>query len=173
MLTIQNLAPVLDLASTHGGLRDDRHVSSVLAETGWDPSPPDHDGAIDDCRWRFAGPSSDPVLGTHTWTSSSGGTGLGLGIIIETASLPAARALRDTIRAHIVSIGSFVQVESGEGWCAWSDGRVRVDLGVLAGSENDGESIRSTVQVGLEPEGLDPEGGAGIPIAGVDHPARL
>lgn len=157
MLTIQNLAPVLDLASTHGGLRDDERVTSVLAETGWDPSPPDHDGEIDDCRWRFGGPSSDPVLGAHTWTSSSGGTGLGLGIIIETASLPAARALRDTIRDHIVLLRTFVRIESDDTWCAWSDGRVRIDLGVLPGSDLNGTTIPATVQVGLEPE--NPEAG--------------
>lgn len=157
MLTIQNLAPVLDLASAHGGLRDDERVSSVLAETGWDPSPPDHDDGIDDCRWRFAGPSSDALLGAHTWTSSSDGAGLGLGIIIETASLPAARALRDTIRDHVISLGSFVRIESDETWSAWSDGRVRIDLGVLAGSSEDGKTIPSTVQVNLEPENPEAE----------------
>jgi hypothetical protein len=151
MLTLHDLAPLLDVALTQNGLRDPEQVTTMLAMNHWVPGPAEHNGTEEERHWRAAEVPAASPLGASVWTSSSLSSGLRLGFVVEASSADEAEALRDAIRDRIVAERRFAPVASDQLWSNWSDGDYTVYLAALEGSTEPGKDIPWTVQVSFEP----------------------
>ena len=151
MLTLHDLAPVLDVALAAEGLKDPELPISVLVATGWTEWQPESTGMTEERSWRHAGPPDEGSSGGYAWTTASQGGGVILGLIVEAPSHAAARALHGAIRDRITSERRLLDVESDSTWSNWSDGHRTVRLALHEGSNEPGKSIPPTVQLSFEP----------------------